>query len=125
MRVRWFCIAATLLMASAASSQSVVDNSGAGIEPATLARMLTVVSDQLRDPETSRFRRITIGNSSTIKAICGEVNGKNAMGAYSGYATFIFFTQTGAANIYDQGADNSKLVAERDADLKEAGCPTK
>lgn len=125
MRVRWLWIAVTLLSASAARSQSVVDNSAVGIEPTTLAKLLTAVSDQLRDPESSRFRRITVGNSSTLKAICGEVNGKNAMGAYAGYSTFIFFTQTGAANVYALGTDDAKVVSERDADLKEAGCPAR
>lgn len=39
----------------------------------------------LRDPGSAKFRNIKTNES----AVCGEVNGKNAFGAYSGFKRFV------------------------------------
>lgn len=44
------------------------------------------VSDQMRDPETARFSDSFVSSSGSV---CGMVNGKNAMGGYSGKTRFI------------------------------------
>lgn len=45
-----------------------------------------VVSASLRDPSSAEFRNIIAGANAT----CGEVNGKNAFGAYVGFKPFVY-----------------------------------
>lgn len=44
-----------------------------------------VVAAELRDPSSAEFRNIIEGTST----VCGEVNGKNAFGAYAGFKPFV------------------------------------
>lgn len=48
-------------------------------------RARTAVAGHLKDPDSARFR-----NERQVSdgSVCGEVNGKNGFGAYSGYAPF-------------------------------------
>ena len=56
----------------------------------------TFIAYSLKDPDSAKFRNVIINkvenkapNSKPIRlAVCGEVNGKNAFGAYSGYQQF-------------------------------------
>ena len=43
------------------------------------------VAAQLRDPESAQFRNLHGEKTAT----CGEVNGKNAFGAYVGFRRFV------------------------------------
>lgn len=44
------------------------------------------MQDRLKDADSAKFRNVyAIGS---IPSICGEVNAKNSMGAYSGYSAF-------------------------------------
>ena len=110
-------------MATGAYAQTVTDNSGAEIPGPLLSKVISKVTDRMRDPESSRFRRITRGSSDKLKAICGEINAKNAMGGFVGYVGFIYFLDTGEANVYSQSFDDASVKAEQDADFREAGCP--
>lgn len=50
------------------------------------------VAAQLRDPNSAQFRNINmIAQSTGGEAVCGEVNGRNAFGAYSGFQRFVFY----------------------------------
>lgn len=44
------------------------------------------VAAELRDPASAKFRDIRQGSQAT----CGEVNGKNALGAYVGFKPFVY-----------------------------------
>ncbi|WP_267268543.1 SPOR domain-containing protein [Pseudomonas protegens] len=46
----------------------------------------TAVADRLKDPDSAKFR-----NERQVAdgGVCGEVNGKNGFGAYSGFAPFL------------------------------------
>jgi hypothetical protein len=48
-------------------------------------RARTAVADHLKDPDSAKFR-----NERQVSdgSVCGEVNGKNGFGAYSGFAPF-------------------------------------
>lgn len=53
---------------------------------AELAAMQREISDMMRDPESTRFRKLErIGG-----ALCGEINAKNGMGGYVGYRRFVY-----------------------------------
>lgn len=43
-----------------------------------------IVAAKLRDPESARFRNLSLG----LTGMCGEVNGKNAYGGYAGFRRF-------------------------------------
>lgn len=44
------------------------------------------VAAQLKDPSSAQFRNWQKGTNAT----CGEVNGRNAFGAYSGFSEFVY-----------------------------------
>ena len=50
------------------------------------AKVKAAVADKLRDPGSAEFRDITVGETIA----CGEVNGKNGFGAYSGFSKFVY-----------------------------------
>lgn len=73
----------------------------AEIETAEPIRISTSLKSEIKkevtrdflDPESARFRDIravdvTLANGKHEKRVCGEVNGKNAMGGYVGYSMF-------------------------------------
>ncbi|ARS26919.1 hypothetical protein KC8_06405 [Sphingomonas sp. KC8] len=51
-----------------------------------------VVSQDLPDPGSARFRNFHINNEGVV---CGEVNGKDRKGAYSGFRKFVYYSHTG------------------------------
>ena len=57
-----------------------------------LAKARVVVSRNLRDPESARFRDLRVIHArvpgSPAMYICGAVNAKNGFGGYNGYKTF-------------------------------------
>jgi hypothetical protein len=49
----------------------------------------SAVADTLRDPESTRFRKVrVVREADGSDALCGELNAKNAYGGYVGYAPF-------------------------------------
>lgn len=46
---------------------------------------------QLKDGESAKFRNVTVAPLG--KVVCGEVNSKNAFGAYSGFEPFAYRVQ--------------------------------
>lgn len=57
----------------------------------------------LRDPSSAQFRKVRTDGKSYV---CGEINGKNGFGAYSGFSEFYAFeTVEGEwmATIHDEG----------------------
>lgn len=70
----------------------------------------TVVHD-LKDPDSAKFRGIGIYKSTTGKGgvtVCGEVNAKNAFGAYVGYKRFMLFDDIALM----EGQDSTGLTYE-------------
>lgn len=57
------------------------------------------VRESMLDPSAAQFRNVRIVNFESGKIICGEVNGKNAYGAYTGYRPFAATAH--AYSIYD------------------------
>jgi hypothetical protein len=54
-------------------------------EAPLIVRAKTAVTDELKDPESARFRGVQIVRGS----VCGEVNAKNSMGGYVGFKRFV------------------------------------
>lgn len=65
-----------------------------GAEQHTAQRGKGAAADLMRDPSSAQFRNIKVRPVNDPKvpvnvAVCGEINGKNAHGAYAGFARFI------------------------------------
>lgn len=64
----------------------------AGCQPSVseIEKAKEAVADKLRDPGSAQFRNVKEGDlTSNLNPVCGEVNGKNAFGGYTGYQRFI------------------------------------
>lgn len=59
-------------------------------------RARTSVASHLKDPDSAKFR-----NERQVSdvAVCGEVNGKNTFGAYSGFAQFLAMKRPGGFDV--------------------------
>ena len=85
-------ISVLLIFASAAFAKA------AEFEPVQLtskqiAQIKETITYDFLDPESARFRDIRAvdvkrSNGKTIRRVCGEVNGKNQYGGYTGYSMF-------------------------------------
>lgn len=67
-------------------------------DEALLAKAKDAVSRDMLDPEAARFRDLRIykkpptdEDPDGMSLVCGEVNGKNAYGAYTGYSRFFWY----------------------------------
>lgn len=80
-------IMALIMLAGCGPSEKEIAAAKDAAETAqAMATMRDKVARRLRDPESAQFRdeRLTAFNA----ALCGEVNGKNAFGAYIGFKRF-------------------------------------
>lgn len=74
----------------------------------------------LKDPESAQFRNQFVGR----QALCGEVNARNSMGGYTGYARFIatgqrFVIEHGGMSSWTNKSDDVKaLMAALDKELE-------
>ncbi|ACS40103.1 MULTISPECIES: hypothetical protein [Methylorubrum] len=87
MRLRKTALAALLILsgASAAGSQTVVDGSEAGVGAEATRTALSLIERQMRDPE-AKVAGLRIGRAG---ALCGTVDLRNRMGAYTGSRPFV------------------------------------
>lgn len=47
------------------------------------------ITKRLKDPESAKFQEVFISRKSGEPIVCGQVNGKNGFGGYSGFERFI------------------------------------
>jgi len=72
-------------------------------------RAKTEVSTALKDPDSAKFRNLKFVDSMGLGeegvdigvAICGEINGKNSYGGYSGFVPFLYHGK-GLSMIYNE-----------------------
>lgn len=92
---------ALIATASQAVAQTIVDGSTLEeVESAAVDRMMYVVTADFLDPVAAQFRRLMPGWIPQI--ICGEVNGKNSNGAYTGFKPFYYNINSEEFDIYDR-----------------------
>jgi hypothetical protein len=60
----------------------------------------------INDPDSAKFREVSEKNG----VICGQINGKNAAGAYSGFVPFVAkpIEEKMIAEVYGQNDDLTK-----------------
>ena len=76
----WLCVFYTLFITYATWQRFGEPMPFVGVEAKA------AVADSLRDPSSAEFREVFEGPTAT----CGEVNGKNAYGAYAGFKRFVY-----------------------------------
>ena len=60
-----------------------------GISACSEQKAKQLAADQLIDPGSAQFRNVHTVSSAAGSRVCGEINGKNRMGAYAGFTRFI------------------------------------
>ena len=72
--------------AEAAALESAKKEAVAKAETALVERLKLKVSERLRDPSSAQFRNLRLNSAKDF--LCGEVNGTNGFGGYSGFVEF-------------------------------------
>lgn len=78
-------------------------------------KAIELVKEKLSDPDSGKFRKL-YAPLTNAKFVCGEVNGKNQFGAYSGFRKF--FVINGKAVILDQAESDMYSEAESNRVLR-------
>lgn len=90
-----------------------------GTDAAKMKQVKEQVAAQLVDPDSAKFRNVEMrvaasDKGGTFELVCGEVNGRNKLGAYAGFRRFAAEIEAGNIYIDPQTRYN-------DADLEMAG----
>lgn len=71
-------------------------------------KVKAAIAYDLKDPDSAKFRNVRAGLRGKDYMVCGEINGKNSYGAYSGYRPFMVWGQhTMTPNTPDAVSNNS------------------
>ncbi len=77
------------IMALSALAFSCTASAASG-DAAFVAAAKAVVTQDLKDPESVKFKGLGIYQSASgLNFLCGEMNAKNSYGAYTGYVRFV------------------------------------
>jgi len=116
-------IVAAMLIAGCSSSeeasQSVKADKAADMLASELRAVRQSAAMSLRDPDSAKFRNVRrynmVRDSTTVEipVYCGEINGKNAFGAYAGFQKFAVLAETAkkgdSADIWDESQPGSAM----------------
>lgn len=91
-----------------------------------VAKVKAMVTDELSDPDSAKFRRVFIsefeegkGTATAVLSLCGEVNAKNRMGGYVGYRRFVADERVA---FIDENIDDSSAEQKAFNTLYSASC---
>src|SRR3546814_698861 len=73
-----------------------------------IARARIAVAAELKDPDSAKFRNLLAYPDKNL--VCGEINGKNSFGAYSGFIDFYY--DNGFAMIADHDSRSEEHTSE-------------
>jgi hypothetical protein len=111
--VRFESMTSTLEM-----SQSVAKFLQTGTSEQAVEDMKKSVARSLKDPTSAQFRNVRLVPYINGKVLCGEVNGKNSYGGYSGFTAFV--AGTNQSSLYDRQAGYPAIEAASNAGLTAA-----
>lgn len=84
------------------------------------------VADLMKDPESAKFRdvifRLDKDDGDLVSGyVCGQINGKNAYGAYGGYSPFYVYLTMTSKGVFSRGVtytvEANRIIPEPDASL--------
>ena len=110
-----------LCLAAPAAAQTAVDGSDRNVPPEFLRDAVEAMADEgFADPYGAQFRRLQLGEIRP-DYLCGSVNLKNRLGAFTGFSPFYFASQTNNFRILPPEDD---IVYEMSRNTFESvGCP--
>ena len=76
------------------------------------------VASSLKDPTSAQFRNVRLVPYVNGKVVCGEVNGKNSYGGYSGFTAFV--SGINQSSLYDRQSGYPEVEAASNAGLTAA-----
>ncbi len=76
------------------------------VTPSLVAGAKAALDERLFDYPSARFRDVR----GRDKVLCGFVNAKNRMGAYSGWSRFAYITLGGEPSLYMEDRDNPSTL---------------
>tara|TARA_B110000211_G_C13813492_1_gene435996 strand:- start:69 stop:629 length:561 start_codon:yes stop_codon:yes gene_type:complete len=68
--------------------KTMIQNREEITDPEYLEKIRNAVGDDMKDPSSAIIKDVFLNIGPRGRFICGEVNGKNSYGAYSGYTSF-------------------------------------
>lgn len=92
--MKWIATtAAALTLAGCVQMTPIAETKLIPLTPAQIAEIQSTVTYDFYDPGSAQFRNIravdvTLQNGKQERRVCGEVNGKNRMGGYTGFTMF-------------------------------------
>ena len=89
-----------------AYSQAIIDKSGVDLPAGLAERLMQSLTHDFFDPTSAQIRSLKM--NAGYKSICGEVNGKNRMGAYAGFKPFWFSLRDDSSSIYEAAVEPNK-----------------
>lgn len=83
--------------------------------PALIAQVKRNIANGLKDPDSAKFRDVTLRPFAKGHVVCGQVNAKNSYGAYVGFVPFVAGVSAvtitkGSGGVMDDLAETTILV---------------
>lgn len=84
---------AVLALAACVQMTPISDAKPISLSPSQVAQIKSAVTYDFFDPSSAQFRNlravdVTLKDGKTARRVCGEVNGRNQLGGYSGFQMF-------------------------------------
>lgn len=94
--IRVFLALVVLLNAAAATASADFSSVSREATPAEIKAIREAMQARLKDADSAKFRNVRV--IGTANELCGDVNAKNGMGAYVGFAKFNGMLLTNRSN---------------------------
>jgi hypothetical protein len=82
-----------------------------GTDAASEREAQDAIRNVMNDPGSAQFRSMKVNEANGSALVCGEANGKNALGGYAGFTRFIY--RKGGRPLFDPKSE--RTVGEQDA----------
>lgn len=103
-----FALLAPMQLAAAPAKKKPVNP-----DAALIAQAKRETAAVLRDPGSAQFRNLRIVTTILdTKKVCGEVNGRNGFGGYTGFQTFVFYGRVAIWSSSPQDIGDYLSIAE-------------
>lgn len=104
MRSALFAAVLSVLAAPLSAAPEVLDGSDANIAPGILQELTVILArEQYLDPNSAQYHDLNMAGRRNVRGesigdpthVCGYINLKNQMGAYTGFKPFLMELETG------------------------------
>lgn len=86
------------------------------LSASNVASMKAAVAGETRNPSSATFRGLrTYRTANGDEVLCGEANGQNGFGGYTGFETFYARFRTGAIVVLELNPQNASIACQQAA----------